>query len=520
MAKKTISRLSVLAVLIVFLAACSKTSEYTNVIPADASVVASIHLKSLASKAGLDDKENEAAKQKVLEVLKSEMNAATFQQLEKVIKNPNESGIDVESPFYIFSSSSFPYPAIVGKVSNEDNLHASLDVMAKEQICQPVSEADGYSFTTMNGGLLAFNNSTVLVVNVSGTTQTDKAKEAITNLLKQTADNSIVKSGAFQKMEMRKSDINFLVSMKAIPMEAIPAICRTQISMGLPTEVKAEDITLVGGLNFEKGKIALRTENYTENEAVKALIKKQMESFGKANNTFVKYFPSSTLMFFNVGVKGEGLYNLLSENKEFRNTVSIAKADEVKELFGSFNGDISAGLINVTMNSAPTFMMYADVKNGNALETIYKNKQSLGLERGEDIIQLGKDEYVYKTKGMNIFFGIKDKQMYATNDELLYKSVGKAADKSIKNAPYASDMKGKNIFVAINAEAILDLPVVKMVAGFGGQEVKTYIELANKVSYLSMSSEGEISEIDLCLKDKDVNALKQIVDFAKQFAGM
>ena len=130
------------------------------------------------------------------------------------------------------------------------------------------------------------------------------------------------------------------------------------------------------------------------------------------------------------------------------------------------------------------------------------------MKRGEDIIQLGKDEYVYKTKGMNIFFGIKDKQMYATNDELLYKNVGKAADKSIKDAPYASDMKGKNIFV------------VKMVAGFGGQEVKTYIELANKVSYLSMSSEGEISEIDLCLKDKDVNALKQIVDFAKQFAGM
>lgn len=515
MAKKMISRLSVLTVLIVFLTACSKTSEYTNVIPADASVVASINLKSLASKAGLNDKENETAKQKVLEALKSGMNAATFQQLEKVMKNPSESGIDIESPFYVFSSSSFPYPTVVGKVSNEDNLHASLDMMAKEQICQPISEADGYSFTTMTGSLLAFNSSTVLVVNVSGTTQTEKAKEAITNLLKQTADNSIVKSGAFQKMEKQKSDINFLASM-----EAIPATYRNQISMGLPTEVKTEDITLVGGLNFEKGKIALKTENYTENEAVKALIKKQMESFGKANNTFVKYFPSSTLMFFNVGVKGEGLYNLLSENKEFRNTISIAKADEVKELFSSFNGDISAGLINVTRNIAPTFMLYADVKNGNALEALYKNKQSLGLKRGEDIIQLGKDEYVYKAKGMNIFFGIKDKQMYATNDELLYKNVGKAADKSIKDAPYASDMKGKNIFVAINADAILDLTVVKMVAGFGGQEVKTYIELANKVSYLSMSSEGEISEIDLCLKDKDVNALKQIVDFAKQFAGM
>ena len=515
MVKKMISQLSALAVLIVFLTACSKQSEYTNVIPADATAVASIDLKSLANKAGMNDKENEAAKQKLLEAMKSGMNAATFQQLEKVINNPGASGLDPEAPIYIFSSPQISGGAFVAKVSNEDDLHASLDVMAKEQICQPISEADGYSFTTMNGGLLAFNNSTVLIVNVSGTTQTEKAKEAITNLLKQTTDNSIVKSGAFQKMEKQKSDINFLASM-----EAIPATYRNQISMGLPTEVKAEDITLVGGLNFEKGKIALKTENYTENEAVKALIKKQMESFGKANNTFVKYFPSSTLMFFNVGVKGEGLYNLLSENKEFRNTVSIAKADEVKELFGSFNGDISAGLINVTMSSAPTFMMYADVKNGNALEMIYKNKESLGLKRGEDIMQLSKDEYVYKTKGMNIFFGIKDKQMYATNDELLYKNVGKAADKSIKDAPYASDMKGKTIFVAINAEAILDLPVVKMVAGFGGQEVKTYIELANKVSYLSMSSEGEISEIDLCLKDKDVNALKQIVDFAKQFAGM
>lgn len=515
MAKKMISRLSVLTVLIVFLTACSKTSEYTNVIPADASVVASINLKSLASKAGLNDKENETAKQKVLETLKSGMNAATFQQLEKVMKNPSESGIDIESPFYVFSSSSFPYPAIVGKVSNEDNLHTSLDVMTKEQICQPVSEADGYSFTTMNGILLAFNNSTVMIVTVNGTSQTEKAKKGITDLMKQTADNSIVKCGAFQKMEQQKSDVNFFASMKTIP-----ATYRSQASMGLPAEVKPEDITLVGGLNFEKGKIALKSENYTENDAVKALLKKQMESFGKANNTFVKYFPSSTLMFFNVGVKGEGLYNLLSENKEFRNTISIAKADEVKELFGSFNGDISAGLINVTRNIAPTFMLYADVKNGNALEALYKNKQSLGMKRGEDIIQLGKDEYVYKTKGMNIFFGIKDKQMYATNDELLYKNVGKAADKSIKDAPYASDMKGKNIFVAINADAILDLTVVKMVAGFGGQEVKTYIELANKVSYLSMSSEGEISKIDLCLKDKDVNALKQIVDFAKQFAGM
>lgn len=515
MVKKMISRFSVLVVLITLFTACSKTSEYTTAIPADASAVAAINLKTLLKNAGANDKENEAGKQKLINMLKSGMNAATFQQVEKIIKDPNESGIDIESPFYIFTSPTFPQPAMVVKVKNEENLHALLEVMAKEQICQPVAEADGYSFAIMNDAVIAFNHSTAIFISTGQSSLPEDIKSGISNLMRQTADKSIDKSGAFQKMKKLKSDISFFASMSAIP-----ADYAQQISFNLPSEVKPEEITIIGGLAFEKGRIVLTAENYTENEAIKTILKKQQESFGKTNGTFVKYFPASTLAFLNVGIKGEALYKLLSDNKEFRNTMSIAKADEVKGLFESFNGDISIGLINVTVDSAPTFMMYADVKNSNALEVLYKNKQALGLGKGEDILQLGKDEYVYKSKYMNIFFGVKEKQMYATNDELLYKNFGKAADKSIKDTPYASDMKSKAIFMAINTEAALDLPIVKMLIGFGSSEARMYADLASKVSYLSMSSEGETSEISLCLKDKDTNALKQIVDFAKQFAGI
>lgn len=515
MAKKTISQLSVLTLLVVFLAACSKKAEYVNVIPADATAVASIDLKSLVNKAGMNDKENETAKQKLMEALKSGTSAATFQQLEKVMNNPTTSGLDLEAPFYIFSSPQTESGAFVAKVSSKDDLRASLDVMAKEQICEPVNSADGYDFTTLNGMLLAYNETTAIILPIDGTSDTETAKETVNKLMKQGADKSITKSGAFQKMEKQKNDINFFASMSAIP-----AAYRSQISIGLPTDIQLEDISVVGGLSFDNGKIALKTENYTENEAVKSLLKKQKDSFEATNGKFVKYFPVSTLMFLNVGVKGEGLYNLLSENKEFSNTVSIAKSDEVKEIFSSFDGDISVGLINVTMNSAPTFLAYADIKNVKALEALYKNKQALGLNRGEDILELSQNEYVFKTRGMNIFFGVKDKQMYATNDELLYKSVGKEVDKSISEAPYAAEMKNKTFFMAINTEAILDLPVVKMLVGFGGQEFKTYTDLASKVSYITADSEGESSETALCLKDKDANALKQIVNFAKQFAGM
>ena len=70
-------------------------------------------------------------------------------------------------------------------------------------------------------------------------------------------------------------------------MEAIPATYRNQISMGLPTEVKAEDITLVGGLNFEKGKIALKNRKLIlKTKTVKALIKKTNGVIWKSKQHF------------------------------------------------------------------------------------------------------------------------------------------------------------------------------------------------------------------------------------------
>ena len=507
MVKRMISRLSVLGVLIVFMAACSKKAEYIHVIPADASAVAS----------GLNDKENEGMKQKMMEALKSGMNAAAFQQLEKIMKDPSQSGIDIKAPVFVFTSKTFITPAMVAKISNIDDLRASLDLMAKEGICQPIAEEDGYSFTTLQkNSLLVFNENAAVLTEAYGTSQMDVAKQTISTLLKQTEENSIMKNSGFKKMQNQKGDINFFASM-----DAVPKIYSQQISMGLSSQLDLSEVMAVGNLNFEKGKIALQIETYSDNAETDALLKKQAQAVKKLNTTFLQNFPESTLAFLNIGVNGAAFYDLLLNNEEFRRNVSLAKAEEVKSLFASFDGDISIGLINVTMNSAPTFAAYADAKNGNALKALYDKKKELKLGRNEDIIQLGENEYVYKSNTNNVFFGIRNKQMYATNDELLYKNISKPVDKSIKDAGYVSDMKGKNVFFVINMDAILDLPVVKMITGFGGEEYQTYYKLASQISYIEAFSDSEgKTETAILLKNKDVNALKQIVDFAKQFAGM
>lgn len=517
MKKNLFFHFSVLAMLIVLISACSsKKSKYTNVIPSDASQVIAVNLKSLADKAGTKDKETKEALQKLTDALKSDMNAATFQQMEAVLKDPAKSGVDVHAPIYIFNAPSFPYTTMVAKVQNEDDLLKLLEVTEKEQISSHVAEADGYSFVQINKqALLAFTPTTLMVVNYTGTSQLEKVKEGIPALLKQTEENSINSNTAFKKMQKQNGDINMLIT----PSSLLSAYANP-LNYGISKSIDLKDLKMLGSLSFEKGKIELKIDNYTENAELKALFEKQAKSTCPIENTFLKYFPKSTLALFSIGINGEEFYNVLQENEQFRNDFSITKAAEVKDLFSAFQNDLTVGLINVTMNSNPSFLAYASVKNDAPLKALYEKKSELGLKRGEDIVKLNENEYVYKSRAINIFFGIRDKQMYATNDELLYKNACKTADPSAKETDFASSLKGKRTAFVINAEAVLDLPVVKMLAGFGGQEYSTYYSLLGNISYLEAVGNEDKATVTLQLKNKNVNALKQIVDFIKQFAGM
>ena len=517
MKKSLLSHLLVLAILIVFVSACSKKAEYTNVIPADASVVA-INVKTLAEKAGVKDKENKEVLTKLTDALKSGMKADTYQQLEAIMKDPSKSGVDINVPIYIFTSPSLNTTvAGVLKVTNEKDLHIFLKAMEKEQVCTAIEKADNYSFVKIdNQTLIAFTPSTLLIVSYNNNSQLEKVKKDISTLLKQTETSSISSKPTFLKMQKQSGDINFLVSFSSIFGEYFK-----QINYAMPKDIDLKGLTIIGNLSFEKGKISLDAENYTENVELKTILEKQAKSTLPIENTFLKYFPKSTLALVSMGINGEEFYKLLQENETFRNNFSISKAAEVKDLFSIFQKDITIGLVNITMsNNAPTFLAYASVNNDSSLQALYEKKDELKLGNKEDIVKLGENEYVYKSRSINIFFGIHDKQLYATNDELLYKNICKPIDPSAKDTGYASVIKGKHSAFIVNVEAILALPIVKMLTSYGGKEYAIYYALADKISYLDITGKNMKSNLTLQLKDKEVNALKQIVDFIKEFAGM
>ncbi len=517
MIKKTFFQVSAIILLVALATACSKTqSEYTRAIPADATGVLSVNLKALADKAGADDKENQAMLQKLLESMKTGTDAATFEQVEKIMKSPKESGIDVDSRVYLFKSPSVE-AALVAKIGDEKKWQNTLELAAKEQLCQPIAQGDGYSYTVCNNLLLAFNSETLIGMNTFGNNPSEQQQAAIAGMLKQTDETSIHANKAFLKMQEQKGDFNFFASM-----DAIPAEYTRQFSLGLPQGIDAGEMSLLGNFSFEKGKITASFEPFTENEVLKEQIKKQLKAMTSLNGAFLEYLPASTLGVVSLGANGEEFFKLLQENDDFKKLADLSKVEGLQQLFSSFKGDLTIGVLDISMkSSSPNFVAYAEMKDAQVLKTIYDNQAELGLRPGE-LTELSENNYLYKGKafGTPVYFGMKDKQMYATNNEAIYKNIFQKAEKSIKSLDLSSNLKGKNVTFVVSMDAILELPLVKMLAELGGEQAKTYFTLASKVSYLEVTSDKGVAQTTLYLKDKDVNALKQIVDFARQFAGM
>ncbi|WP_071145391.1 DUF4836 family protein [Bacteroides ihuae] len=495
MERKKIYHFLALTVLIVFLAACSSKTEYTNIIPADASAVASINLKSLAEKSGLNDQENKDVKQKLMDAIKSGLNATAFKQVEKIVNDPAESGLALNEPIYCFSSRALPYPTLTIKVTDVDKVRTTLDAMASEQVCKPVAKGDGYDFTTFtDGSLCAYTEGALVVVLSVESTQLETTKKTVTRLMKQEADKSVSKNKGFIKMKEQKGDLIFFASM-----QDLPTTYTQQIGFGLSEEMDMSQLFVLGSFSFENGKISMKYETYTENKELQAQLKKQQKAFGTLKASLTSYFPASTVAYIAVNAKGDEFYKLLSENSEFQNSFIGAERSEVKSLITHIDGEVAVAITNASLMGMPSFIAYAEINDEVAVKSLRK----------------------YAAISMiPMYVGQSGKLAFITNDKALMAVAGKVQTDPLSNTSFAENIKGNSYYMAINTESLLKLPLVANMAGFG-EEFAMYQNLGSQISYIEMRGQKDgKGELNMTLKNKEKNALKQIVDFAKQFVGL
>jgi hypothetical protein len=189
-------------------------------------------------------------------------------------------------------------------------------------------------------------------------------------------------------------------------------------------------------------------------------------------------------------------------------------------MVASFDGDLSIGVTGISMDGTPTILAYAKVKNNSLLDVIYGGKDFF-LRQGESIEKKGKNEYIYKSQGMTLYYGMKKKNLYATNDKQLFDNICQDAKPSLGDADFVKDIKGKSFFAAVDIKTLLELPVLKMMLGLGNAETQMYYNLASKVDYVEMSNTTDgVSELRIVLADRKINSLRQIVTMVGQFVGL
>jgi hypothetical protein len=511
--------MSALLVLTLVFTGCSKNGDYENVIPKDAGAVISIDLKSIVEKCDLSDTENRRTKFALKELVSEQLSPEAEKKLKELISSPSETGIDFMSPIYIFGSSKFDDVVYLMHVADSKKLKNTLKIFVRENICQKMDESDGYTFTVMGNHLLMFSNSALVAAPFSGHSAYEELKKSVADLLDQKNSNSFASNKVFNKLKSRGEDVKFYISMELLSKDPDAK----QLMSMMNVDADLSQMAQLGGLNFGKGDISIQTVNYTEDSEVENLLKKQYKAAETISRDYLKYFPKSTIAFASLGIDGKKAYDIIADNDMLTKLIPFISTESGKSIISSFDGDVSIGLTDMSVSGMPTILAYAKMKNTKLLDVLYDGRDYILNSGVESIEKQGRNQYVYKAKplSLTIYYGMKKKNFYATNDKELFDNIFKEDKSSIEDAEYAKDIKGKSSFIVFNVQEIIEMPILKMALGMGDAETKMVYTVASKVDYVELSSTTNgTSDIRIVLTDKETNSLRQIADLVGDFVGL
>lgn len=234
--------------IISLLMACSKEvtqSNYTDVIPQNTTEVLMIDLNAIVNKTDLQASKLESTKEQLWEILLNNGNPSLNRKINEILAYPELSGIDKAAPIYLFEAPTLHTIALTIKVNNYPKLNEFIKQLSNEGHCNTPTESKNHQRTTFNGvGLeLAYNDGTLLMVYHANRNELQKLSPAISQLMEQTSENSIIHTEHYKQATQIKGDINLMITPDSMPLEI-----RGLLSLPQGTQ-------LVGGIKFEKGKL-------------------------------------------------------------------------------------------------------------------------------------------------------------------------------------------------------------------------------------------------------------------------
>lgn len=485
-------------ILTVLLTACQKQESavpYYQIIPEEAYNVFSVKVNQIVEKAGGD--QNIVS---FLALFQKQLDQDIVRQLEVILKNGREYGLNLEENLYIFSESLAGRIGVVAKVSEYTKTEKAL----KDLGFTVETDAKGYRHAVLNQRLVCYFNESVLlcITTLKGISDIDSYAAGLMNL---SPENSLSRQEGFAKLRSSAEDIAFLTKNQLAGEDY----------MLFSPEINLSKVEILGGIHFEKGLINAYCSYFTTDRSVQDQLSEKYKFLRKEKNVLADLYPASALLYMSTNLNGPKI----AENVDKWNIRNQQQKADLQKMLSALDGECALGYLNISPIGIPSVLLYAEVGNNYPLEYII---QLVEREFGNfvQVRKTGNDRYEINVTmvNMNVYTGIKKGLFYITNDNSVYKNVGEKVADPLRNSPYFTRLANSYIGAFMNVESIIESPLIQLSLSQwkhgAGTLILQLLSECNSIEVCQESPEKAILRIHL--QNKEQNSLKTLLEAARK----
>lgn len=544
--------LFLLSVLLLSLTSCSKDDAYKNALPADAFSVCSFDIKSMAKKAGTDNKDAELRNRLAGMLSDSEEAEAYYKEL---IDHPSKSGIDLTSPAYLFSNEKVDVGYLL-RVDDKDKLEACVnkirkfhdkDVALKAEngiffdidedstepkdvkyeesehdviegisdtiALQTLQPSDSTYHVSGNVTLYAFNDKAFISLNTSEST-IEETKQLAKQYLSQTKDKSYVATASFRDLEEQKGDIRGVLSMAKF-LDSSYGKSMTANIVGLSDATNFDGIDMkkcymLYSVSFETGEVVGTMTYGSEDKEILKKLKKLSEEVSpeSVQDDLIKFLPKDSYMTAAATISAQKLLEHYGKSPESQKVIKELKesgfdieaiastlGQEFAFTFPHFNGDLSEF----------GFVGYLKTKDATLVDMIYQQAEK---EHPGKYVKEGGD-HRYRLAEDPFFFGFQNGVTYLAYGSTGREQLFKTSDENFTKHSEYSSLKKNNSFCYIDLKKLLTTaPTADLLQVFIGEKAKSF-RVLQSLRFTGSQMETKMS-LKLASQENSLKALGKL----------
>ena len=542
--------LFLLSVLLLSLTSCSKDEAYKNALPADAFSVCSFDIKSMAKKAGTDNKDAELQNRLAGMLSDSEEAEAYYKEL---IDHPSKSGIDLTSPAYLFSNEKVDVGYLL-RVDDKDKLEACVNKIRKfhdkdaaalkaedgiffdidEDSTEPEDvEYDESEYDTIeetsdttahqpsistyhvsgNVTVYAFNDKAFISLNTSEST-IEETKQLAKQYLSQTKDKSYVATPAFRDLKNQKGDIRGVLSMAKF-LESSYGKSMTENIVGLSDATNFDGIDMkkcymLYSVSFETGEVVGTMTYGSEDKEILKKLKKLAEEVSpkSVQDDLVKYLPKDSYITAAASLSAQKLLEHYRKLPGLKEALTKLKAEgvDIEAIVPTLGEEIAFTFPHIDVEQSEFGLVgYLKTKDATLVDMLYQQAEK---EHPGKYVKEGGD-HRYRDAEDPFFFGFQDGVTYmaygSMGREQLFKTSG---ENFTKHSDYSS-LKKSNSFCYIDLKKLLTTaPTADLLQVFIGEKAKSF-RVLQSLRFTGSQMETKMS-LKLASQENSLKALGKL----------